>query len=957
MKSDILILLFCRKLTRYNMKSLILVLSLIGFTTVVYAQSGSVRGKVYDSSHFALPGATVALIKKNSSDTLRTVTDKEGLFSFQQVNVTSFSISVSNAGMETITQDFEFEAGKTDLNVGSITMLPLFTTLQEVVLSPPPMVIKEDTVEFRADSFNVRPNSNVEDLLKKLPGLQVNSDGSITAQGKTITKIKVNGKDFFGGDPKTATRELPADIIDKIQVVDDYGELAAASGIRDGDPDIIINLELKKDKNKGVFGRAAAGYGTDDRYQATVNANVFKESTQLSVLGNLNNINQNLFDFSNANNRRGGGGQMRNIRSGGGGGGNSSGDGGTSDSNANQNGITDNKSIGLNFRSDFRNNKGSFYGNYSFANRNTIIERATSRQNIAGNIFTNNQNNYANNIGSNHRANLNFEYNFDSLNFLKIIPNFSFNTGNNSTSGIFDYTNSEGFKTQEGYNRDAITSQSPNLSTSINYNRRFQKRGRNLSAEINLGTSYSISDDDKINFTKEYLTAIGVDSIYLDQLISQNNRNRNYGVRLRYSEPVSKNRFLDLSYSYNFSYAKNDRSTYDIDSASGNSSFIDSLSNAYENRFINQQVGVSLRTINKKYNYSIGVNIQPAYLSGYSISKDSAYTPQRRLNVAPAARLSYNFSRTKRLNMNYNANFNQPSFNQLQPVKDVSNRQYQTQGNPDLKPEFSHNLRVFFNNFNFTSGRTLTAGFNGNLIQNRIVNNNINLDSSGAQLSRPENMNGYYTLTGFYNYSIPFQNRRYIISYNGTVNYNHDVGLVNSQKNTGNNWVTTQGLRLDINLQQWLELGVNGGYSLNSTKYTLTRNGERMGSNAWTMGSNMRMDIPGGFILRYDVGYVINNGLSADVTGNPTLLNASIEKTIFKKKNGFIRLSGFDILNQNTNISRNVSGNAIIDNRVNRLTRYFMLTFTYRLMKFTGQQPSNTNQGSQGNPGRNRPGL
>ncbi len=931
------------------MKPLILLLSFLGFTIAAKSQSaGTVRGKVYDSSHTVLPGATVYLIKKTDPDTLKTITDKDGLFLFHHVNVSSFRLKITNTGMEDITDDYTFEDGKTDLNIGSLTMQPAITTLAEVIINPPPVIIKEDTVEFRADSFKVRPNSNVEDLLKKLPGLQVNSDGSIMAQGKTVTKIKVNGKDFFGGDPKTATRELPADIVDKVQVVDDYGELAAASGIKDGDPDIVINLELKKDKNKGVFGKLAGGYGTDDRYQATANVNIFRESTQFSVLGNLNNINQNLFDFTNANNRRGGGGQMRTIRGGGGSGGNT-GANGTSDTNANQDGITDNKSIGLNFRTDFNNAKGSFYGNYSYANRNTIIERATSRQNIAGNIFTNTQSSYANNINNNHRVNLNLEYNIDSVNYLKIIPNFSFSTSDNRTNGVFDYTNSEGYKTQEGYNNDIVTGNTPDFSASVNYNRKFQKRGRNLSTEINLGTSYSLSDDDKINFTKEYLMATGADSTYLDQLIHQNNRNRNYGIRLRYSEPVAKNRFLDLSYSYNFSYAKVDRSTYGIDSLSGNTTFLDSLSNAYENRFTNQQVGISLRTVNKKYNYSVGINIQPAYLSGYSLSKDSAYTPQKRLNIAPQARFSYNFSRTKRLNMNYNANFNQPSFNQLQPVKDVSNPQYQTQGNPDLKPEFSHNFRVFFNNFNFTSGRVLFVGFNGNMVQNRIVNDNINLDSSGAQLSRPENMNGYYTLTGFYNYSVPFQNRKYVLSYNGTINYNHDVGLVNSQKNTGNNWITTQRLNIDFNIQQWLELGVNGAYSLNSTQYTLTRNGERLRSDAWTFGSNMRLDLPAGIILRYDVSYVINNGLSADVTGNPTLLNASLEKTIFKKKNGFIRLSGFDILNQNTNISRNVSGNAIIDSRANRLTRYFMLTFTYRIMKFTGQQPAEMGPG-----GRNR---
>ncbi|MBX2923685.1 MAG: TonB-dependent receptor [Chitinophagaceae bacterium] len=924
----------------------LLLLIIFSSSSTLFAQtSKTVRGRVYDSSHTALQGASVMLIRPGTKDTLQTVTAKDGQFLFNNVTTNVFTLRITNIGMEDFEKSFDFEAGKTDLNTGSITMLPAIKTLQEIVISPPPIVIKEDTVEFKADSFKVRPNSNVEDLLKKIPGLQVDKDGNITAQGKTVTKIKVNGKDFFGGDPKTATRELPAEIIDKVQVVDDYGELAQASGIKDGDPDIVINLQLKKDKNKGVFGRASAGYGTDEHYQATLNANIFRENTQLSVLGNLNNINQNLFDFSNANNRRGGGGAMRTIRGGGGGGGNSGG-GATSDTNADQNGITDNKSIGVNFRTDFLNKKGSFYGNYSFSNRNTIIDRATSRQNISGNIFTNNQSSFADNIGNNHRANLNFEYNFDSSNYLKIIPNFSYNNSNNRSNGLFEYINSEMYKTQDGYSGDTVSSRSPNFNASVNYNHRFQKRGRNLSFTANFGTSYSLSDDDKINFTREYLKAGGYSDTYLDQLIAQDNSNRNYGFRVTYTEPVSKNRYLDMSYGYNYSYAKNDRGTYSKDSLTGDTHFLDSLSNAYENTFINQQVGISLRTIQKKYNYSVGVNLQPAYLSGYSISKDSAYTPQRRLNVAPSARFTYNFSRTRRLNMNYNANFNQPSYNQLQPVRDVSNPQYQTQGNPDLKPEFSHNLRVFFNNFNFTSGRAMFVGINANTVQNRIVNNNINLDSSGAQLSMPENMNGYYNVAGFYTYSVPFQNRRYVVSFNGNVNYNHDVGLVNSRKNTGNNWVTTQRLNFDFNYKEWLEWGASGAYSLNSTKYTLSQNGERLSSNAWSLGSNMRMDIPGGLILRYDISYVINNGLASSVNGNPTLFNASVEKTLFKKKNGFIRLSGFDLFNQNTNISRQVSGNAIIDSRVNRLTRYFMLTFTYRLMQFKAQQ-----SGGQGTDG------
>ena len=927
----------------------LLLLILLFTSSFSFAQTErTVRGKVYDSSHLALQGATVFLYKDGSADTLKTVTSRDGQFVFNKVRFTSFRIRVTNVGMEDNEQAFDFENSKTDLNTGSITLVPSIKTLQEVVIAPPPIVIKEDTVEFKADSFKVRPNSSVEDLLKKLPGLQVDKDGNITAQGKTVTKIKVNGKDFFGGDPKTASRELPAEIIDKVQVVDDYGDMAAISGIKEGDPDIVINLQLKKDKSQGVFGKASAGYGTDNRKQATLSANAFSANTQLSLLGNLNNINQNLFDFSNdgANRRGGGGGGMRTISGG-------SSSSGTSDTNADQNGITDNKSVGLNFRTDFPNKKGSLYGNYSFANRNTVITRNTSQQNLFdnGNTFVNNRNTLSDNIGNNHRLNLNVEYQIDSFNYIKVRPNFNYAYADNRSNGEFDYTNA-GFKTQEGYSGDTVSNKSPNLNAEISYNHRFQKRGRNLSVNINLGTSSPYSEDDKINYTKAFLKAGGYSETFIDQLIRQDNNNHNYGINIRYSEPVARNRYLDINYGYNTSYSKNDRATFDRDAANDNLHLNDSLSNAYENTFINQSAGLSLRTINKKYNYSFGVTMQPVYMTGYSLTKDSAYTAQRRINFSPSARLSYNFSRTKRLNMNYNASYNQPGFNQLQPVKDISNPQYQTQGNPNLRPEFSHNFRAFFNNFNFTTGRVLSAGMNAGLIQNRIVNNNIRLDSSGAQLSIPENVNGYYNLSAFYNYSIPFQNRTYVISFNGNVNYNHDAGLVDSRKNIGNNWITTQRLNLEINLKEWLQTTAGGAYSLNSTKYDLTQNGERISSNAWALTNTTRIDIPGGVIIRYDLSYTINHGLADNVNANPVLFNASVEKTFLKNKNGFLRLSGFDIFNQNTSVTRQVTGNAIIDNRVNRITRYFMLTFTYKLMKFKGQQTSG--QGMDMDRGRRR---
>jgi hypothetical protein len=369
----------------------------------------------------------------------------------------------------------------------------------------------------------------------------------------------------------------------------------------------------------------------------------------------------------------------------------------------------------------------------------------------------------------------------------------------------------------------------------------------------------------------------------------------------------------------------------------GDLSLSPNLSNAFENTFINQRIGANIRKVAKKYNYSLGVNFQPVTLNGYSVTKDSSYTPQKRVNIFPVARLAVNFTRTKTLNFNYQGNARQPSFTQLQPVLDISNPQYQTKGNPDLKPERSHNLSLFFNNFNFTSGRVFFVGTNFNFVQDKIVNNSIRLGNAGAQLNIPENVDGFYNATAFYNFSKPFQNRKYVFSLNGTVNFNHNVNLIESARNVGRNLLYSQGARFEFNYKDRFEWDAGVRYSLNSARYSLPGQ-QNVDYSSWTITSNSRTDLKGGWILRYDLEYIINQGLAAEVNRNVALLNASLEKTLFKKKNGFLRFSGYDIFKQATNINRTVTGNSITDTRTNRLTRYFMVTFTYRLNRFTGQQ-------------------
>lgn len=895
----------------------------------------TVEGKAVDTAQAAVARASVVLFYETPGDTLRMLTNTQGEFRFTQVKNRPFTVRVSFTGFTEVEKKIT-DANTLKINVGSLPLFPSYQNMQEIVITTPPVLIKEDTVEFKADSFKTKPNALVEDLLKKLPGVAVDKDGNVTAQGKQVTRVKVNGKDFFSGNVQTATRELSADMIDKVQVIDDYGDQSNFTGIRDGEPEKVLNLQLKKDKNKGMFGRITAGGGTQDRYQINGNVNLFQNNTQFSLFGNSNNVNASLFSRDGGGGGfSGGGGRGFAVAVGGGGGGNAGG----------QDGISTTQSLGANFRHDFEKSKGSsVYGSYTLTDRMTDGLRDVNQQNLAtATKFIDNRNTVFRNSSKTHRLNLNLEYNIDSFNYIKVIPQFSYSESDNRNAVVFDQFNDKGIKSQLGNSGDTTGSRSPDLNLNVLYNHKFQKRGRNLSINTNLSSSRNQNDRNSFNYTEFFLPFVRTQ--ITDQVRGQDNKSSSINTRVVYTEPIVKDRYMDLSYSFRNNYVLNDGETFDM--RTGVPVFVPNLSNAFENDFTEQRIGASIRTVKKKYNYTLGATALPVVLKGYSLTKDSAYQPQRRVNMLPIARFQYNFTRTKGLNFNYQGNVQNPSFTQLQPILDNSNPQNQSVGNPALKPAVQHSMNGTFNNFNFSSGRTLFLGINGSVIQNQITNNVIWLGNTGARLTRPENVNGYYRMTGFYNWSKPFQNRTYVFSLNGAVNYTNDVALVDSARNIGKDLVFSQGFNFEYNLKEWFEFDLGARYSNQTTRYSL-RPEQNYNFGSWVLTSNSRADLPGGIIFRYDLQHVINIGLASGVNGNVTLLNGSLEKTVFKKKNGFIRLSGFDILNQNKNISRTVSANFITDTRVNRLTRYFMLTFTYRLNRFGGQNTTGSqSQGSE----------
>jgi hypothetical protein len=936
----------------------VLFIVLWGIHGELSAQISGISGRVTDSAGITgLSNATVKMVEKNKpGDTVSVITSEKGHFLIRTIPQSSYTLYITYSGYKIFRKSFfQPSAGVSWIDVGDIMLEGKYKELQEVVVEAPPITIKEDTIEYRAGAFQVKPNAMTEDLLKKLPGIQVDRSGNITAQGKQVTRIKVNGKDFFSGDPKTASRELPADMIDKVQVIDDYGDQASFSGIRDGEGEKVINLELKKDKNKGWFGRAQARGGTQERYFSGGNINYFDNKTQVSLLGNANNVNQSAFSTGELRGFGGGSGGGINQMNMGGDGmrmmgvnmGAAAGNLFNTGGGQNQDGITRLLAGGLNFRTDY-GKKNSFYGSYVITDRITKTDQRSSQQNLlTESVFTNNTQQNTSNQQTTHRIFFNAEVWIDSFNYLKISPNISFQKNENFLSNDFSIFKTGNELSQKGFNRDTLDSNRPSVRTSILWNHRFRKKGRNFSLNTDWGWNEFNSSQWRDNETGFFLQDPNGLKIQQLQNVSQSNLGNSISLRAVYTEPLMKDRFLDLSYQLNHNYVLNDRSTFSDLNQTGSFTFIPGLSNGFENNFNFSRLGAGLRTVKKKYNYTLGLLFQPVVLRGYSLDKDSSYRPIRNQNIFPVARFVYNFSKAHSINFSYNGSAQQPSFTQLQPVRDVTNPQYQQEGNPLLTPAITHAFNVSYNKFNFSTGRVLFTNLSFSFFNDQIVNNSISLkdingNATGAQLVRPENVNGAFNMNAFYSYSYPWANRKYVLTFLGTLNYNNNINLIDSIRNTGRTWLILQGLNFDFNYKEWLEISFAARYNLNKVNYSL-KEFDAQFQESWTFSNDIKLYLPQSWVMSMEFDYTLNAGLAQSVGRNVALWNLSLEKPFTSKKNVILRVEAFDLLNQNVNVSRNVTANLISDNRVNRLTQYFMLGIEYRLKRFKGQRSGGKN--------------
>ncbi len=886
----------------------------IGMASASRAQLREYRlsGRLTDqSTREALPNAPVALLGKDSVTAAHAVTDSLGRFTLTATLRGPLRLVVSYMGFDPYSRHLLVSDTASTISVGNIAMVPKGINLARVDVEGfrQPITLKEDTIEYNAGSFKTKENAVVEDLLKKLPGVTVERDGTIKSGGETVKKVLVDGKPFFGNDPKMATRNLPADILDKVQLIDQKSDQAQFTGIPDGQTEKVINLTVKENKRRGFFGRVTGGYGTDGRFSANGNINAFRKDKQYAFIGNGNNTNGTSLG---------------------------EGMGGMGGSGS---GITRSWNGGLQFNNN-TNPKFRLNGSYHVNNNQAESEGSSDRQNI----FRKDSSSYV--FGSNnglntstaHNVNMRVESDIDSFYSLIVTPNLIFNNGE-TQSGRLSTTLNNNLDTVNTNRSTTFTeTKTPTINTGALFRRKFRKKGRTLSANFNI--AYNNSDVTTFNeaytrFTENLLTRLDT----IDQKVQAENMSRNYGMRISYTEPVFRDRYLEINYGYNNSFSSSDRYTWDRSKPGGEYDILnDSLTNHFNNLNAYHQVGLNLRTEKLKYNYTLGFNVQQNNLESRNLTKGETIA-QRTTNFSPTAQFAYNFSQNKRLKMSYRGNTQQPTMDQLQPVPDLTNRLLIRLGNPDLRPSFNNMLNITYNTFNKENYRSFFVGMTGMMHMNKIVNRNT-LRPDGVQIVQPVNMNGNYSLNAFAVTGLPLdKSQKLAFNFTTEVGYRRDPSYVNEQKNFTNNLTVGQTVNFNMTVKDKFFLGSEARVNYNDARFSANPQNNAKYFN-YDLNLDASIQLPWDVVVASQVHYTATTGRGEGYNQQFTRINSSVAKTFLPKRQGILRFQVYDLLNQNVSVNRTVADNYIEDSRNMVLRRYYMLSFTWIFNRFGGQNAS-----------------
>lgn len=934
-----------------HIKTILITLSLsIFFLTNSFAQDHVIKGSVLDSlDNVPLDGASVRLLNSKDSLISNHAADKDGKFSLKIPKEGQYYVQVNYLGYRSYKKLHDFSKDSYAL---TIHLALNITTLDEVNITAPEPVVRVmgDTTEFRASAFSTEAYADADALVKQIPGVEIDSDGNVKVLGEDVKRIIVDGKEFFSTDPRVALKNLPADIIDKIQLIDERSKESRFSGFDDGNRSKIINIVTKPDKRTGYFGRLAGGLGNADRYSANGMFNFFSGPRRLSIMSGAGNTNEpmgggGMIMGGGSMSMGGGGGRGgRGGRGGGGavmmmgGGGFGGGGGGVGDSFSNN--------WGINLNNDF-GEKIVFSADYSSGNNENRVFRNVNQELLIGpeaNQF-NKMLSENSSDSKNHRASLRFEYEIDSTQSLSFNPNFSIqNSGSINSSN-----NSSALKTEEPIN----ASQRSNTNNSKNF-----QWGGDLSYRLRLGKqgrTLSLSANGNQSTNKGYAQTLSYNQYFEDYVLNRadtvNNENINRGDnnglsgRLSYTEPLGEKNRLQANYSIRNTARYSNRETFDFLQATGQFSELNKqLSNEFRNDYVYHSGGLAFQMNKDPLSFDFGMDIQSAKSTDERIFPETSFASRSFNSYLPKANLTYRFTQQQNVRVEYNTATNAPSINQLQEVINNENPLYIQTGNADLKQEYRHSFRVNYSSADRETGANFSANANVDFANNSIVNSTFiaSADTTlapevilgkGGQFSRPENVNGNYSARANLSFGRPIKSLKLNVNANTGLSYNHGVGLLNNNTTFSDNYNINQRVSVNSNISQKFIFGLS--YSGN---YSISRNNTNQGTSYNSYNQNIRNDFTvvfwKGIRLNSAVTYNYTTGQGEGFNQSFVLWNASIGKKLFSKEQAEITLSASDILNKNVTINRTVNDRYIEDSQSNMLSQYFILSFTYNLRKF-----------------------
>ena len=936
---------------RFSVGLVLLLLS----TFSIFAQNKviTVSGRVVESdSKEPAAQATVQLLSlPDSAYAAGIASNNQGWFTLPKVKAGKYLLKVSYIGFLTKYVPLHLYANMTEKRVGTIALESDAVMLKEAVITAeaPQVTVKEDTLEYNSSAYRTPEGAMLEELVKKLPGAEIDDEGN----------VKINGKEFFGGDVKTGLKNLPVNMIDKLKTYDKKSDLARVTGIDDGEEETVLDLKVKKGMNQGWFGNASAAVGTEDRYGSNLMLNRFVDNSQFSLIGSANNVNDQGFSG-------GGGPRFRNS-----------------------NGLTATKMLGVNFASQSEKLELGGSARYNFSDRDALSTNYSER-------FLQNGNSYSNSNSKNRSKNTNFKADFrlewkpDTLTNIIFRPNFSYGKSDSyskSESGTFksdpfnlvsnpnDFLDKSIWNTTDdplddirvnASNSESSTeSNSLSANASLQVNRRLNNQGRNITFR---GT-FSYGDNDSEQFseslTRYFDTAAGKSDDERKQYITSPTQNYDYTAELTYNEPVAKATFLQFRYKFQYKYSESDRSTYSLlpDADKGQDwiwNYGDGLPEGYESnkdmslskyaqyKYYNHDINAGLNIIREKYRLNFGVSLQPQNTT-LTYRKDDVDTIVKRkvFNFAPNIDFRYRFSKVSQLRFTYRGRASQPSMENLLDIEDNSNPLNVRRGNPGLKPSFSHSMRLFYNTYNGDKQRGMMAHAFLNMTQNSITNSTTYNQTTGGVTVKPENINGNWNAMGMFGFNTALKDKRFTINSFSLVNYTNAVAYLYNESTQVNDKNTSTTLTLGENLNgtfrnDWFEFTING-----SINYNFERNELRPENNqepyTFGYGASTNISLPWSMTLSTNITNNARRGYrDASMNKNELIWNAQIAQNFLKGNAATISLEIYDILRQQSNISRSLTADMRSVSEYNGINSYCMLRFSYRLNVFG-------NKGARGN--------